>query len=252
MTESASKSQIASLLSGISWEGKKVTKKYRQGGRGVEEVLTTEVLLGLGFLPRKPFFENLVKHFMYNGSGGPFLTSNEVESFDFCPIPSGRHALKPDAETHQAAIDVQFDAMAQTCNSRIFIEAKRIGTSSFQEEQLARTFLIALRESDDLVPRVLLLLGSPPPVKIKKVGRVDVKEGILARLGEVYEKTDYLDLSLEEAESRIDECVAWITWNEIKKSIERSMQQYENPDPSTYAAVKRVAEFVKNSIEWHH
>ena len=251
MVETKSKSQIASLLSGISWEGKKVTKKYRQGGRGVEEVLTTEVLLGLGFLPRKPFFEDFVKHLTHTGSSAPFLTSDEIDSLDFRPIPSGRHALRPNAETHQEAIDVQFDAMAETCSSRIFIEAKRIGISSFQEEQLARTFLIALRESDNLAPRVLLLLGSPPPVKIKQVGRVDVKEGILARIEAVYEKTDYLNLSLAEAESRIDECVAWITWDEIKMSVERSMQQYENPDSSTYAAVKRVAEFVKDSIEWH-
>lgn len=251
MNEKGPFSPIAHLMSGISWEGNRVTKKYRKGGRGVEEVLTTEILMGLGFLPRKPFLEDFLYRLSYSSSNGPYITSEEIDTLRFLPKPKGRHALKPDAPTHQAAIDVQIDAMAQTSRSRIFIEAKRIGPSSFQEEQLARTFLIALRESDGFTPRVLLLLGSPPPVKVQNLGRVEIKDGILARLEEVYQKTDYTSFSLSEAESQIDECIAWITWQEIAQSVHHSMTMYENPDPSTYSSVERIANFVQSSVKWH-
>jgi len=38
---------ITRMLSDISWEGKLVTKKYRDGGRQKENVLTTEVFHAL-------------------------------------------------------------------------------------------------------------------------------------------------------------------------------------------------------------
>lgn len=38
-------SMIANLMAEIFWEGSQVTKKYRDGGRGFEDILTTKVLL---------------------------------------------------------------------------------------------------------------------------------------------------------------------------------------------------------------
>lgn len=244
-------SLIANMMSGISWEGKNVNKKYRDGGRGIEEVLTTEVLLGLEFLPRRPFTMDVVENLSRGDSSSPFLVDQEVDSLRFLPRPSGRHALRPTAPNHQTAIDVQFDAIAETDQSRIFVEAKKIGRSSFQEEQLARTYMIALRESGDLKPRVLLLLGSPPPVNVKNVGRVGVREGILARLEDVYKKAECIDFSPSYAKERIDECVAWMTWNDVAQSVRAAMHEYDNGDPSTYASVERLAGLVQESVQWH-
>lgn len=244
-------SAISHLLWGISWEGRNVNKKYRDGGRGVEVVLTTEVLLGLEFLPRRPFCARLVEYLSAYDGSSPFLEDREIDTLRLLSAPFGRHALKPDAPNHQAAIDVQFDAMAESELSRIFIEAKRVGPSSFQEEQLARTVVIALRESGTLRPRVLLLLGHPPPVKIQHVGTMDIREGILARLGTVYEKTDYTNFTLSEAKECIDECVAWITWHEVAEAVETAMSEYENPNANTYAAISRIAGFIGDSVSWH-
>lgn len=47
-------SVIGRLLEEISWEGATV-RKYRAGGRGLENVLTAEVLLPLSYLPRTAF-----------------------------------------------------------------------------------------------------------------------------------------------------------------------------------------------------
>lgn len=251
MEEDAPKSPIAHLLWGISWEGKTATKKYRNGGRRVEEVLTTEVLMGLEFLPRRPFLKRVVDAIQSGAPSTGFLKDEEVDSLRFLPEPIGNHALRPSAPTHQAALDVQFDAMAETQQSRIFIEAKRIGTSSFQEEQLARTFIIALRESHHLLPRVLFIIGEPPPVKAKKQGRVSIKEGIINRLPEVYEKTEGLYFSLDEAKEMIDECVGWVTWQSISEAVSSGMRAYSNQDTSTYTAIQRIAGFVEESVKWH-
>lgn len=50
---------IGRLLEEISWEGKRV-RHYRRGGRGVENVLTAEVLLHLSFLPRTHFLAEVL------------------------------------------------------------------------------------------------------------------------------------------------------------------------------------------------
>lgn len=50
---------IGRLLEEISWEGKRV-RLYRRGGRGMENVLTAEVLLPLSFLPRTHFLGELL------------------------------------------------------------------------------------------------------------------------------------------------------------------------------------------------
>lgn len=47
-------SVIGRLLEELSWEGPKI-RRYRNGGRGIENVLTAEVLLSLSYLPRTPF-----------------------------------------------------------------------------------------------------------------------------------------------------------------------------------------------------
>ncbi|HEV8555564.1 MAG TPA: hypothetical protein VGR06_04100 [Actinophytocola sp.] len=45
---------VGRLLEELSWEGPRV-RQYRFGGRGLENVLTAEVLTALDFLPRRGF-----------------------------------------------------------------------------------------------------------------------------------------------------------------------------------------------------
>ena len=52
--EGGNVSVIGRLLEEISWEGSRV-KQYGEGGRGLENVLTAEVLLPLTYFPRGPF-----------------------------------------------------------------------------------------------------------------------------------------------------------------------------------------------------
>jgi hypothetical protein len=50
-------SALGRFLEELSWCGVTI-RNYRDGGRGYENVLTTEVLQGLDLLPRSPFLEN--------------------------------------------------------------------------------------------------------------------------------------------------------------------------------------------------
>ena len=58
--EGGNVSVIGRLLEEISWEGSRV-KQYREGGRGMENVLTAEVLLPLTYLPRAPFLAPVLR-----------------------------------------------------------------------------------------------------------------------------------------------------------------------------------------------
>jgi len=53
-----SPSPIGRLLEEISWEGN--ARKYRQGGKGFENVLTAEVFQALDFLPRSSFLGRII------------------------------------------------------------------------------------------------------------------------------------------------------------------------------------------------
>lgn len=58
--EGGNVSVIGRLLEEIPWEGARV-KQYRQGGRGMENVLTAEVLLPVTYLPRGPFLAPVLR-----------------------------------------------------------------------------------------------------------------------------------------------------------------------------------------------
>ena len=94
----------------------------------------------------------------------------EVEDVELTVFPEA-HALRPDARTHQARIEVQPDARYLSPSVYMLVEAIRIKTSSFQPEQLACNLLVLLRDCGKRVPVLLLSLGRPPPVTVKGQGR---------------------------------------------------------------------------------
>lgn len=47
------------------------------------------------------------------------------------------------------------------------------------------------------------------------------------------------------------ETVAWTTWAHIGVQVVAALQAYDNPDPSTYNAVARVAMTVSDALKVH-
>jgi hypothetical protein len=152
---------IGRLLEEISWEGKRV-RLYRHGGRGMENILTAEVLLHLSFLPRTHFLAEL----LLAAHGAKDALRGIAAQIEDCELS----VLPQELKLQPAEIVVQPDALLETVGGYVLVEAKRIKKASFQREQLAREYLAVLREAKARDPVLLLILGSPPPVTVKKQG----------------------------------------------------------------------------------
>jgi len=241
-------SVLGRLLEELSWVGKTI-KNYREGGRGYENVLTAEVFQSLDFLPRKQFFGEIIKN-SHGADATRKILFDEIENIDFCLLP-GNHYLIPSGTRHQTKLPVQPDGLIESENIYGVIEAKRIRSSSFQSEQLAREYVLALRDSNDKKPLLFLILGDKPPVKVTKHGKISIKDSIEIYIESVLERTERHSISKEVAMAQVDDVVCWITWEEIYNITKSQKDLFSIEDNSTRASITRLANSIIKSIEWH-
>ncbi len=248
MPEHTSISVIQRLLQEISWDGQRI-KLYRNGGRGYENVLTAEVLQGLDFLPREHFLGAVIREL--NGASDETKAKliRQIETASLALLPA-QIPFKAGSIRHQTET-INPDGLMVTHNVYAFIEAKRIKASSFQLEQLAREFVAVHREAKTRSPLLILFLGQAPPVKIGRTGRKALKEAITDKLDSVLRKVDS-SYTASELESRIDQTVAWITWDAIAKVVNNQMQTFPTESASVRGAIERTANAVINAIHAHH
>jgi len=232
---------IGRLLEEISWEGKRVGL-YRRGGRGMENVLTAEVMLALDFLPRTHFLAEVLRaaHGAENALDG---VAAQIEDCELSVLPP-QLTLKP------GRIVVQPDALLETADGYVLVEAKRSRRSYFGPEQLAREYLAVVREAQARDPVLLLIIGSPPPVTVKKQGLRDIAEAIKEHLPQVLAKTGAGGRS-DDLVNRIPEIVSWITWTEIQTVVARQLSSMKIEDPSLRGTVERLATAVSTAIAMH-
>ena len=235
---------IGRLLEEISWEGSRV-RLYRRGGRGMENVLTAEVLLPLSFLPRTHFLAEvlLAAHGAHGAKTALRRIAAQIEDSELSVLP---HELK----LQPAGTVVQPDALLDTLGGYVLVEAKRIRRASFQREQLAREYLAVLREAKARDPVLLLILGSPPPVTVKKQGLRKITEAIEEHLPTVLSNTG-ADERLDDLVTRIPEVVSWITWEEISTVVTCQLSSMKIEDPSLRGTVERLATAVSAAIAIH-
>ncbi|MHA7143836.1 hypothetical protein ACX80U_03870 [Arthrobacter sp. TmT3-37] len=124
--DAPSPSMIARLLEEIFWEK---AVKYRKGGRGMENVLTAEVLIALDLLPRSHFFAAVIDSCSGAASARDRLVEH-AEVADMSLLP-GDMSVNPLGAAARSFI-VQPDAVISTPDVFAFVEAKRIRTSAFQ------------------------------------------------------------------------------------------------------------------------
>ncbi len=127
---------IGRLLEELSWTGSLITK-YRGGGRGFENVLSTEVLQALDFLPRTAFLGSVALH--DGAAASRQALRDEAEQADFLVLPGEMWLQAEDIPK----VQIQPDAIISTPHVYCLVEAKRIRSSSFQPRQLAREFVMA-------------------------------------------------------------------------------------------------------------
>jgi hypothetical protein len=219
-------------LDEVSWEGSNV-KRYRNGGRGMENPLTAEVFQGLSNLPRDLFLGEVLRC-AHGADQTRLAAANEAERADLDVLPGSLllSALN---------IDVQPDVWVTGPSVQLLVEAKgfRKG-ATFNVEQLPRELLCLQAHSGNRTPLLLLVLTAPPPDAGVAVGL----ESLCARAGMTAEDHEALLAS-------IPLCVAWITWSEIHTIFMRQKSALSGLPSSIAASVRRTADGVTRSIEWH-
>lgn len=234
-------SVIGRLLEEISWTGSQVTA-YRGGGRGFENVLTAEVFQALDFLPRTSFLGEVIDC-AHGSAAGRAILRQEIENAEFLLLPGEMHLTGENIPK----VEVQPDVILSTANVYCLVEAKRLRQSSFQWLQLAREFLMAHSSAEGRIPLLLLVLNAPPPVHVQGHGRQSLAAAIIAGLPEVISLPGTTSTWYE----KIDQTVTWITWHEIADVVRRQLQIIDGADSSVAATIKRLAESITGSIEWH-
>jgi hypothetical protein len=96
----------------------------------------------------------------------------------------------------------------------------------------------------------LLILGSPPPITVKKQGLMEITEAITEHLPMVLAATG-ADERLEDLVGRIPGVVSWITWAEINTVVARQLASIKIEDPSLLGTVNRLAESVSIAVAIH-
>lgn len=238
-----SPSTLGRLLEEISWAGN--AKPYREGGRGFENVLTAEVFQALDFLPRTEFFARVFASAGGGASRACSCLAREAEQATFGLLP-GAIAL-----SENPPLLVQPDGIIQSPSVHCLVEAKRMKAGSFQPEQLARELLACLQEADGRTPLLLLVLPKPPPVSVKGHGRLPVREAVAKWLPRVLGRAEGEFPPAEELVERVDSIVAYTTWGQIAKDVEDGLEAFGSAGPSVLGSVSRIAETVREAIEWH-
>jgi hypothetical protein len=227
------------LLEEISWEGN--ARPYRHGGRGRENVLTTEVFALLDWLPRQASLGAVLAA----AHGADHLRSEaaaEVEAMTVSVLPGDVHGVRTDGAP--TPWSVQPDVRLESWRATVWVEAKRIRPSTFQPHQLARTLHALLTTTDQQVPLLLLVLGTPPPIRVSRVGTLDIHGAVEHSLAQFDDQQDLLTAGVREA-------VAWITWTELSQAVRRATDLLDAGDPSVAASVRRMTDAVDRAIAWH-
>ena len=241
---------LGRLLEELSWVGNTI-KDYREGGRGFENVLTAEVLQSLDFLPRQSFLGSIVE-VSQGAIESRKKLREEIEQAEFTLLP-GNFYLIPSAKLHRNGLAVQPEGIIQTPSNFVVIEAKRIKKSSFQKEQLAREFVLVMKEAflRNRQPILWLILGSEPPVSVLGHGKLTPVDAIELHLESVLQRAENHDFNKSVLLEKAHEVVCWTTWKTISNVVSEKFSSLYIPDASVKACVQRLVNSIVESIEWH-
>lgn len=232
---------VGRLLDEISWEGN--ARKYRGGGRGSENVLTAEVFYSLDFLPRAAFLGQILA----SAHGADAARKRVIADIEEVMVSF----LPGDVSLANSTIRVQPDVLLTSASTYTLVEAKRIRSSNFQTDQLAREFIATVQQAGERVPLLLVILGSPPPVLVDKIpGRMGLKDAITQRVDKV-DAWAVANPRPEDLISRIPETLAWTTWAEIRDVLAANRRRFHSAPDGLGRTVSRLCDAAIGAINWH-
>jgi hypothetical protein len=227
-------SAIRQLLDEISWEGNAV--KYRGGGVGKENVLTAEVFQALDLLPRAHFFAPVLQGLHGIGTSAREGLAADAEAMRIEVLPG-------DLVTVGSQVRVQPDVLMESESWFVFVEAKAVNRASFQPNQLSRELLVSRGHSEGRQAVLMLVLGSDPPVAVRGHGRMSIDDAI--ELG----GPELAGRGLDTESAGVHVC--WTTWKTVADTVDLSLADFANPDPSVEAAVSRQVQALRSAIDVH-
>lgn len=240
-------SAIGRLLVEISWQR---AKWYRKGGQGFENVLTAEVFERLDFLPREAFLGEVLRR-AHGAVEAIEVLRNEVESLRFTLLPG--NLLIVGSEPKGNSVWVQPDGRLEAPGGDAYclIEAKRIKPGNFGRKQLAREYVAVRKFARGRAPVLLLVLPEPPPVPVKKSGKLSFELAIREPLRELMPEIGDALGTHEDLMGKIDATLAYVTWSEIAEAVTGARKNFPAPDSSVNAAVCRIADSLLAAIDWN-
>lgn len=240
-------SAIQNLLDELSWEGKSTA--YRGGGAGKENVLTAEVWQALDTLPRTAFLGAVLERAHRVELRSPSDSGASEER----PVTPARAAgdfvcevLCGDRTSDTGSVRIQPDVLLESDETVVVVEAKRIHGGAFQTEQIARNVLVLESVRRGRHGVLLLVLGTPPPIRVKGLGAMDVEDALDAGLTAIRCR-DALTPEVEE----LAVTVAWTTWAEIAHSVSEALESFTNDDADVVRSVRRQGEQLLEAVAFH-
>ncbi|MFI6031836.1 hypothetical protein [Amycolatopsis magusensis] len=245
--EPGNSSILGRLLEEISWEGDPA-RRYRDGGRGRENVLSAEVLTVLDYLPRAAFLGAVLR-----GAHGDPATleavAGEAEELQIEFLPE-EVQLNPRG-VGRAKLIVQPDAFLRGPGTFTLVEARGLRAGVFRPEQLAREYLALTARAGSRTPLLLLILGAPPPVSVAGHGKLAVAEAIDTHLDTVHARAENHPWSLSTLREELPRRWAWTTWSHIAETVTEQNTRVDYQDPSVAAAASRMVTAVSRALHWH-
>jgi len=239
-------SLLGRLLAEISWEGN--ARPYRDGGRGRENVLTTEIFQALDFLPRTGFLGRVIRS-AEGAAETRRMMASQIEEAVIELLPGDILLSRKGAGSEPLCL--QPDGIIQTPDVYCLLEAKRIRSGAFQPQQLAREYLTVLREAGGRHPLLLLVLPEAPPVSVRGHGRLSLEEAIARWITSILPQLDAELPSAEELVKGIHSTVAWVTWSTVSEGVAAGLEDLNCPDASISGSISRLVQSVRQAIEWH-
>jgi hypothetical protein len=98
---------------------------------------------------------------------------------------------------------------------------------------------------------LLLVLTTPPPIRLAGSGRHEVDAGVAVGLESLCARAGMTAEEYEALLASIPSCVAWITWSEIHTIVMRQKSALSGLPYSIAASLHRTADGVAQGIRWH-
>lgn len=207
----------------------------------MENVLTTQVMQALDYLPRADFLRSVFRDAV-GADGARAAAARACTSLRLTLLP-------PELQLPPTRLAVQPDATWTDDSVYVLVEAKRIGSSRFQPQQLVREYVGVVQECAGRVPLLLLVLGAEPPILVQGEGRTSVRDAIAQGLPALAETVRPLPESVDELLAGIDARVAWTTWARIRERVAANASSAETRY-GTETVIRLAGDLVR-AVDWH-